>query len=108
MKRSRVPIAEKRVPEQRQNQNSSKPKATLSNPKVMRKNISVSMVNTRSAKEHKTKKCAVEGPTEPAGKIDLETPDQSVVKVERKTKKEWMILKQKERRSQRGLQRWSE
>ena len=71
MKRSRVPIAEKRVPEQRQNQNSSKPKATLSNPKVMRKNISVSMVNTRSAKEHKTKKCAVEGPTEPAGKTIL-------------------------------------
>ena len=60
MKRSRIPIAEKRVPEQRQNQNSSRRKATLSNPKVMRKNISVNMVITRSKKEHKTKKSAVE------------------------------------------------
>ena len=60
MKRSRVPIAEKRVPDQRQNQNSSRRKATLSNPKVMRKNITVNMVNTRSVKGHKTKESAVE------------------------------------------------
>ena len=51
----------------------------------MRKNVSVSMVNTSSTKEHKTKKSAVEGPTAPAGEIDLETPHQSVDEVERKT-----------------------
>ena len=45
----------------------------------MRKNCSVSMVNTRSAKESK------EGQTVPAIEIDLETPDQSVDEVERKT-----------------------
>ena len=85
MKRTRVPIAEKRVPEQRQNQNSSQRKATISNLKVMRKNLSVNMINTRSVKEHKTKKSPVEGPTVPAREIDLETPDQSVDEVEMKT-----------------------
>ena len=48
----------------------------------MRKNFPVNMVNTRSAKEHKTKESAVEGPTV---KIDLETSDQSVDEVQRKT-----------------------
>ena len=43
------------------------------------------MVNTRSAKEHKTKESAVEGPTVLAIEKYLETPDQSVDKVERKT-----------------------
>ena len=43
------------------------------------------MVNTRSSKEHKTKESAVEGPTVPAIETDLETPDQSVDEVERKT-----------------------
>ena len=51
----------------------------------MRKNFSVNMVNTRSVKEHKTKISAVEEPTVPAIEIDLETPDQSVDEVERKT-----------------------
>ena len=45
----------------------------------------MNMVNTRSAKEHKTKESAVEGPTVPAIEIDLETPYQSVDEVERKT-----------------------
>ena len=53
--------------------------------KVMRKNFSVSMVNTRSAKGNKTKVSADEGRTVPATYIDLETPDQSVDEVERKT-----------------------
>ena len=43
------------------------------------------MVNIGRAKEHKTKKCAVQGPTVPAKEIDLETPDQSVDEVRRKT-----------------------
>ena len=51
----------------------------------MRKKFSVNMVNTRSAKEHKMKESAVEGPTLLAMEIDLGTPDQSVDAVERKT-----------------------
>ena len=51
----------------------------------MRKNFSVSMVNTRSAKESKTKVSAEEGRTVTATEIDLETPNQSVDEVERKT-----------------------
>ena len=51
----------------------------------MKKNFSVNMVNTRSAKEQKTKESAVEGPTAPSVEIDLETPDQSVDEMQRKT-----------------------
>ena len=85
MRQSRVPIADRRVLESRKNHNSSQRKATLSDPKVMRKNFSVSMVNTRSAKENNTKESAVERQTVPAIEIDLETPDQSVDEMERKT-----------------------
>ena len=53
--------------------------------KLMRKNFSVSMVNIRSAKENKTKVSAEEGRTVSATDNDLETPDQSVDEVERKT-----------------------
>ena len=56
-----------------------------SDQKVMRKNFSVSMVNTRSAKESKTKVSAEEGRTVRAIEIDLEIPDQSVDGVKRKT-----------------------
>ena len=56
-----------------------------SDQKVMRKNFPVSMINTRSAKESKTKVSAEEGRTVPAIEIDLETPDQSVDEVKRKT-----------------------
>ena len=142
MRLSRVPIPDKRVPESKKNHNSSQRKATLSDPKVMRKNFSVNMVNRRSVKEHKSKESAVEGPTLLAIEIDHETTDQSVDEVERKTTEsppmpnaeeqekktiefspidivedttsntpetiKNMILKQKERRSQRGLQQWSE
>ena len=55
MRRSRVPIADKRVLESRKNPNLTQRKATLSDPKVMRRKSSVSMVNTKSAKEKKTK-----------------------------------------------------
>ena len=57
----------------------------MSDPKVMKKNFSVNMVNTRSAKEYKTKESAVEGPTAPTIEINLETPDQSVDEVQRRT-----------------------
>ena len=45
----------------------------------------MSRVNTRSTKESNTKEGAVERQTVPAIEIDLETPDQSVDEVERKT-----------------------
>ena len=45
----------------------------------------MSIVNTRSAKENKTRGSAKEGRTEPAIEIDLETPDQSFGEVENKT-----------------------
>ena len=85
MRRNWVPIADKRSQESKKNHKSSQRKATLSDPRVMRKKFSVNMVNTRSAKEHKMKESAVEGPTVLAMEIDLETPDQSVDVVERKT-----------------------
>ena len=54
-------------------------------PKVTRKNFSVSMVNTRSNTENKTKEGMEGKQAEPAIEIDLETPDQSVDEVEKKT-----------------------
>ena len=78
MRRSRVPIAEKKVLESKTKHNSSQQKAMPSDQKVIRKNFSVSMVNTRSAKESKTRGSAEEGRTEPA-------IEQSVDEVEKKT-----------------------
>ena len=85
MRRSRVPIAEKRATESKTKQNSSQRKVTTVGPRVTRKNFSVSMVNTRSSKENKTKEGAEGKQTEAAIEIDLETPDQSVDEVEKKT-----------------------
>ena len=85
MRRSRVPIADERVLESKINHNSSQRKATLSDPRVMRKKFSVSMINTRSAKENKARVSTVEGQIVPAIEIDPETPDQSVDEVEKKT-----------------------
>ena len=85
MRRSRVPIAEKRVIESKTNHNSSQRKATPLDQRITGKNFSVSMVNTKSAKENKTKVSAVEGRTELVIETDLETPDQSVDEVEKKT-----------------------
>ena len=85
MRHSRVPIAEKRVLESKTKHNSSQRKLKPLDQKVTRRNFSVSMVNTRSAKENKTRGSAEEGRTEPAIEIDLATPDQSVDEVEKKT-----------------------
>ena len=85
MRRSRVPIAERRVTGSKTNHYSSLRKATPSGQKLTRKNFSMSMVNTRSAKENKRKASAEEGQTEPAIEINLETPDQSVEEVKKKT-----------------------
>ena len=85
MRRSRVPIAEKRATESKTKHNSSQRKVTTVGPRITRKNFSVSMVNTRSSKENKTLEGAEGKQTEPAIEIDLETPDQSVDEVEKKT-----------------------
>ena len=85
MGRTRVPIAEKRVLEPKTKHNSSQQKLMPSDQKITRKKFSVSIVNTRSAKENKTRGSAEKGRTKPAIEIDLETPDQSVDEVEKKT-----------------------
>ena len=85
MRRSRVPVAEKRSTESKTKYNSSLRKTTSTGSKVTRKNFSDSMVNTRSNTEIKTKEGMEGKQAEPAIEIDLETPDQSVDEVEKKT-----------------------
>ena len=85
MRRSRVSIAEKRATESKTKYNSSQLKMTSVGPRITKKNFSLSMVNTRSTKENKTKEGADVKQTEPAIEIDLETPDQNVDEVEKKT-----------------------
>ena len=85
MKRNRVSITERRGTGLKQNQTSSQLRLTPSIPKEMRKNISVNMVKTRSIKEHQDKEKATEEQTLPAREIDLETPNQSIDGLERKT-----------------------
>ena len=78
-------MAEKRSTESKTKYNSSLRKTTSMGPKVLRKNFSVSMVNTRSNTENKTKEGMEGKQAEPAIEIDLETTDQSVDEVEKKT-----------------------
>ena len=85
MRRSRVPIAGKRATESKTKYNSSLRKMTSVGPRITKKNFSVSMVNTRSTRENKTKEGAEGKQAELANEIDLETPDQSVDEVETKT-----------------------
>ena len=85
MRRSRVPIAEKKATESKTKYNSSLQKMTSVGPRITEKNFSVSMVNTKSTRENKTKEGAEGKQAEPANEIDLETPDQSVDEVEKKT-----------------------
>ena len=85
MRRSRVPVAEKRATESKTKYNSSPRKMKSVGPRTAKKNFSVSMVNTRSNTENKTKEGAEGKHAEPANEIDLETPDQSVDEVEKKT-----------------------
>ena len=55
MRRSRVPVAEKRSTEAKTKYNSSLRKTTSMGPKVTKKKFSVSMVSTRSTTENKAK-----------------------------------------------------
>ena len=78
-------MAEKRSTESRTKYNSSLRKTTSMGPKITMKNFSVSMVNTRSNTENRTKEGTEGKHREPAIEIDLETPNQSVDEVEKKT-----------------------
>ena len=85
MRRSRVPVAEKRSTEAKTKYNSSLRKTTSMGPKVTKKNFSVSMVSTRSTTENKAKEGTEEERVEPTIEIDLETPDQRVDEAGKKT-----------------------
>ena len=65
--------------------NSSLRGTTSRGPRKTKDNFSVSMVSTRSGTESKTREDAREKQVEPTIEIDLETPDQSVDEVEKKT-----------------------
>ena len=65
--------------------NSSLRGTTSRGPGKTKDNFSVSMVSTRSGTESKTREDAREKQVEPTIEIDLETPDQSVDEVEKKT-----------------------
>ena len=78
-------MAEKRSTELKTKYNSSLRKTASIGPKLTRKNFPVSMVNTRSNTENKTKEGMKGKQVEPAIEIDVETPDQSVDEVEKKT-----------------------
>ena len=76
MRRSRVPVAEKRPTEAKYN--SSLRKTISMGPKITKKNFSVNMVSTRSTAENRAKEGTEGERVEPTIEIDLETPDQSV------------------------------
>ena len=85
MRRSRVPVAEKRSTEAKTKYNSSLRKTTSMGPKVTKKNFSVSMVSTRCTTENRAKEGTEGERVEPTIEIDLETPDQSVDEAGKKT-----------------------
>ena len=78
-------MAEKRSTESKTKYNSTLRKTTSMGPNITKKNFSVSMVNTRSNTENRTKEGTEGKQAEPAIEIELETPDQSVDEVEKKT-----------------------
>ena len=65
--------------------NSSLRGTTSRGPSKTKNNFSVSMVSTKSGTESKTREDAREKQVEPTIEIDLETPDQSVDELEKKT-----------------------
>ena len=78
MRRSRVPVAEKRSTEAKTKYNSSLRKTTSMGPKITKKSFSVNMVSTMSTTENRAKEGTEGERVEPTIEIDLETPDQSV------------------------------
>ena len=79
-------MAEKRFTEAKTKYNSSLRKTTSMGPRITKKKIfSVSMVNTRSNTENRAKEGTKGKQAEPAIEIELDTPDQSVDEVGKKT-----------------------
>ena len=78
-------MAEKRSTEAKTKYNSSLRKTTSMGPKITKKKFSASMVNTKSNTENRAKEGTEGKQAEPAIAIELETPDQSVDEVEKKT-----------------------
>ena len=79
MKKTRVSLTERKGGGPKQSHTSMQKKPAPTNRRIMRKNISVKMVSTRSVKEQKAKEKAKEKTLEeqsvPAKETDLETPD---------------------------------
>ena len=69
MRRSRVSVAENRSTESKTKYNSSLRKTTSMGPNVTKKNFSVSMVNTRSSTENKTKEGTEGKQAEPPSRL---------------------------------------
>ena len=85
MRRSRVPVLEKRSSGSNTKYDSSLRGTTSRGPGKTKNNFSVSMVSTRKGTESKTREDAREKQVEPTIEIDLETPDQSLDELEKKT-----------------------
>ena len=85
MKKTRVSLTERKGTGLKQSQISMQKKPTPKTPGVMIKSISVNMVSTRSTMEQKAKEKTLEEQSIPAKETDLETPDQSIDGIERKT-----------------------
>ena len=81
-KKTRASLTERNGIGLKQNQTSSQRKLTPTNPRVMRKNISVNMVKKQQGTEGQGK--GSEEPTIPVKESDLETPYQSIDGAERK------------------------
>ena len=75
-------LPERKVVGKKQNQLSTQRKQTPTNPRIMRKNISVNMVNTRCNKGQKTDEKLVNQKAVPVGEIGLVTPEQSIDETE--------------------------
>ena len=93
MRRSRVPVAEKRPTEAKYN--SSLRKTTSMGPKITKKNFSVNMVSTRSTAENRAREGLEGERVEPTIEIDLETPDQSVDETRKKRRSQLQCPMQK-------------
>ena len=85
MKKTRVSLTERKGTGPKQSHTSMQKKPTPTNPREMRKKFSVIMVSTRRDKEQKAKEKTLEEQSVPAKDIYLETPDQSINGIERKT-----------------------
>ena len=86
MKKTRVSLPGKSEIEQKQNRPSRQQRQTLSttNPRTMKKNVSVKIVNTQSNKDQTTGEKHSEKNSAPITDVDLETQEQSTDEVEKK------------------------